>query len=135
LSIQVTPVGDFASVYVESIGLDKIVVRSNKDVAFFFTVNGVRHTFRDWQVMAPSDDYRPFSEAATMPESLAPEQKRYLIQNGTYNEDGTVNMDTAERLGWAQEWRERATTMKAVVAATATGTVSAKGGDPSTQQP
>jgi hypothetical protein len=30
-----------------------------------------------------------------------------LIQNGTYNADGTVNMETARRLGWDKVWEER----------------------------
>jgi hypothetical protein len=30
-----------------------------------------------------------------------------LIQNGTYKPDGTVNMETARRLGWDKEWEER----------------------------
>ena len=29
--------------------------------------------------------------------------------NRTYNADGTVNMATAERMGWAKEWRDRET--------------------------
>ncbi len=37
---------------------------------------------------------------------LTPEARRRLIANGTYNADGTVNMNTAERLGWAKAWRE-----------------------------
>jgi hypothetical protein len=32
-------------------------------------------------------------------------QKR-LIASGIYNMDGSVNMMTAERMGWAQQWRE-----------------------------
>ena len=43
-----------------------------------------------------------------MSAAFSEEAKARLIANGTYNADGTVNMTTAERLGWAQKWRERA---------------------------
>jgi hypothetical protein len=33
--------------------------------------------------------------------------KRRLIENGTYNADGTVNLETAERVGWTKLWAER----------------------------
>jgi hypothetical protein len=36
-----------------------------------------------------------------------PEQRRGLIATGIYNEDGTVNMETARRLGWDRIWEER----------------------------
>ena len=31
-------------------------------------------------------------------------QKQHVIDNGTYNPDGTVNMRTALRLGWNKVW-------------------------------
>jgi len=34
-------------------------------------------------------------------------QKEMLISNGTYRPDGTVNMETARRLGWDKEWEKR----------------------------
>jgi hypothetical protein len=42
-----------------------------------------------------------------MPEWLSPAQKKLLIQNGTYRQDGTVNMETARRLRWDSVWAER----------------------------
>jgi hypothetical protein len=42
-----------------------------------------------------------------MPSYLTETQQRLLIQNGTYREDGTVNMETARRLGWDRVWEER----------------------------
>lgn len=38
-----------------------------------------------------------------MPESY----RRLLVQNGTLNPDGTLNRDTARRLGWDKEWKKR----------------------------
>jgi hypothetical protein len=42
-----------------------------------------------------------------MPLSLSEEQRRLLIQNGTYKADGTVNMETARRLGRDRTWEAR----------------------------
>ena len=42
-----------------------------------------------------------------MPLYLTEEARRRLIANGTYNADGTVNMATAERLGWTKMWADR----------------------------
>ena len=107
LTIQVTPIGDLAAVAVVSIGLDQIELKSSRDVEFFYTVNGVRETFKDWQVIVDDSGYMPESADATLPNYFSPRQKQRLIANGTYNEDGTVNLNTAERLGWAQKWRDR----------------------------
>jgi hypothetical protein len=49
----------------------------------------------------------PESASETIPAYLTEEAKRRLIANGTYNPDGTVNLETAERLGWTRAWKER----------------------------
>ena len=49
----------------------------------------------------------PRSPADRMPAYLTEEAKRRLVANGTYNEDGTVNMQTAERAGWTRAWVDR----------------------------
>jgi len=41
-----------------------------------------------------------------MPAAWPEHVKQRLIANGTYNADGTVNMTTAERVGWAETWRK-----------------------------
>ncbi|HSD72997.1 MAG TPA: hypothetical protein VLE54_09400 [Thermoanaerobaculia bacterium] len=107
LTVQVTPVGEMATVAVVSLGLDRIVVRGSRDVEFFYTVNGVRKAFKDWEVIRANDHYIPEGPEARMPHALAPEQRRRLIATGIYNEDDTVNMETARRLGWDKEWRKR----------------------------
>jgi hypothetical protein len=109
LSIQITPIGDFSQVAVVSMGLDSIELKSSRDVEFFYHVNGVRRTFRDWQVTVQSDEFRPSGPSATMPEYLSAEQKKSLIRNGTYNPDGTVNMSTARQAGWDVEWAKQTT--------------------------
>lgn len=48
-----------------------------------------------------------------MPAALTEEAKRRLVSNGTYNADGTVNMATAEKAGFAQVWADREAEAKA----------------------
>ena len=45
-----------------------------------------------------------------------PEERRRLIANGTYNADGSVNMETAERVGWTKIWKERKEKQEAALA-------------------
>lgn len=33
--------------------------------------------------------------------------RKLMIQNGTLNPDGTVNVETARRLGWDKAWEKR----------------------------
>jgi hypothetical protein len=104
LSIQITPIGDMATVAVQSIGLEQIVVKGSRNVEFFYTVNGVRATFKDNHPIVAGREFAPQKENETMPEYLSAGQKQLLIQNGTYRPDGTINMETAHRLGWDQRW-------------------------------
>ncbi|KAA0248813.1 MAG: hypothetical protein EDX89_24485 [Acidobacteria bacterium] len=106
LTVHVTPIGR-ATAWVEHVGLDRIDAESTRDVEFFYLVQGVRKTFKDWQVEVESDDFMPEFPSQRIPGYLSEAQKRNLVQSGVYNEDGTVNMETAERLGWARRWRER----------------------------
>jgi hypothetical protein len=116
LTVQITPIGEPVTIAVTEIGLDQIVVQAARDVEFFYTVNGVRQTFQDLEVISQSREFMPGSADARMPEGFSPEQKRRLIANGTYNPDGTVNMQTAERVGWTRVWKDRGERDKAAVA-------------------
>ena len=108
LSIQVTPIGEMATVAVQSIGLERIVVRGSRNVEFFFTVNGIRHAYRDIGPIAENEKaFVPRTSEERIPEYLPEALRRRLIQNGTYREDGTVNPETARRLGWDRVWAER----------------------------
>jgi hypothetical protein len=107
LSIQVTPIGEMATVAVKSIGLDRIVIQGSRNVEFFYTVNGVRRTFKDQKPIRRGSEFAPAKAEATIPRYLSETQKRLLIQNGTYRPDGAVNMETARRLGWDRVWAER----------------------------
>jgi hypothetical protein len=105
LSIQVTPIGEMATVAVESIGLDRIVVRGSRNVEFFYTVNGIRLAFKDVGPIAENEKvFVPRSPDEPMPEYLPQVLRDRLMSNGTYRRDGTVNLETARRLGWDKEW-------------------------------
>jgi hypothetical protein len=107
LSIQVTPIGQMATVAVESIGLERIVIRASRDVEFFYTVNGVRRAYRDAPTIVANDHFQPESPDAPLPLYLSAEERQRLIDNGTYRADGTVNLETARRLGWDKVWARR----------------------------
>jgi hypothetical protein len=108
LGIQVTPIGEMASVAVQSIGLDRIVVRGSRNVEFFYTVNGIRLAYKDVGPIAENEKvFVPRSPDDAMPEYLPQVLRDRLMSNGTYRRDGTVNMETARRLGWDREWEGR----------------------------
>ena len=50
----------------------------------------------------------PETPDARMPSYLTEGQKEMLVSNGTYRADGTVNLETARRLGWDKDWERRA---------------------------
>ena len=93
--------------YVASKSLRRIVVRSEKDLEFDYLVQGVRRAYKDFEPVAEGMEFAPRSAEDRMPLYLNEENKRRLIANGTYNADGTVNVGTAERVGWTRIWKER----------------------------
>ena len=107
LSVQVTPIGDMATVAVARVGLDRIVVKSSRNVEFFYLVNGVRRSHKHLKPVGPGQEYMPETPEATMPAYLTEVQKEMLVSNGTYKADGTVNMETAKALGWTKVWEKR----------------------------
>jgi len=107
LTVQITPIGAMASVAVLKMDLNEIVVQASRNVEFSYLVQGVRSTFKDLSPIRESGDFMPRFANAKIPGWLSPAQKRLLIQNGTYREDGTVNAETAQRLGWDKVWEQR----------------------------
>jgi hypothetical protein len=101
-STLVTPVGSMATVAVLSEDESGIVVRASRDVKIHYVVYAERDAFRDHQPIADSEHFRTKYEGRdnwhlqNIPESF----KRLLVQNGTLNEDGTANEETARRVGW-----------------------------------
>jgi hypothetical protein len=108
LSVQITPIGPMATVSVVRYDLDEIVVQGSRDVQFFYLVQGIRRTHKNLRSpIGPGSEYAPASADAMMPVSLTEEQRQLLVQNGTYNPDGSVNRETAHRLGWDKMWERR----------------------------
>jgi hypothetical protein len=106
LTVRVTPIGEMASTAVVRMGLDAIVVKASRDVEFSYLVQGVRRSFKNELPIRADIEFTPRSADERIPGWLSPRQKAVLIQNGTYNIDGTVNMETARRLGWDARWKE-----------------------------
>src|SRR5207244_9138056 len=117
-TVQLTPVGAAASRFILSEDLNQIVVRSNRDVRFHYQVNGVRRAFKDHQsIVDAGQEFVPYSVASPAGLVGYPEEiKKRLIANGTYNADGSVNVETAERLGWDKAWKDREEQAKAAAA-------------------
>jgi hypothetical protein len=109
LTVQITPIGDFAQVAVTSTNLNSITVKSSKDVEFYYQVHGVRQAHPRHRPIEHDENrfFVPASADDRLEHVYGEENRRRLVANGTFNEDGSVNVPTAERLGWAQQWRER----------------------------
>jgi len=85
------------------VSLDQIVIQSSKDVDFDYVVNGVRKAFKDHEAISENRDFVPRS--ASDPHftlGLPAESIRRLIASGILNADGSINLETAHRLGWDQ---------------------------------
>jgi hypothetical protein len=106
LTVQITPIGAMASVAVLKMDLNEITVTASRDVEFSYLVQGVRRAFRDHHPVADGVEFVPPSAESRIPGYLPDDDRARLISNGTYNADGTVNMETAKRLGWDKEWVE-----------------------------
>ncbi len=117
LTVQITPIGEMASYAVVRVGLDEIVVKGSRNVEFFYAVSGERRGYKNWQPIVSSEEFfMPESADEKLPAYYGLEERKRLITNGTYNADGTVNMETAERLGWTRIWEERKRNEEAAVA-------------------
>ena len=77
-------------------------------MTFHYFVQGVRRAYKDVEVVTRNFHFVPESPDARMPASLSAVERQRMIENGTYNPDGTVNMSTAERAGWATAWKKQA---------------------------
>ncbi|MGA7614365.1 MAG: hypothetical protein WBX15_04220 [Thermoanaerobaculia bacterium] len=110
LSVQITPIGDLAQVAVVSVGLDQIMVKASKDVEFYYMVNGVRAGFDHFEPVQRDRDefFIPKGPDDRLENVWGAEIRKRLVENGTFNSDGSVNMDTARVKGWTKVWAERA---------------------------
>src|SRR5262249_3670964 len=118
LTIQITPVGAYSQIYVESQDLNSIVVRGSRDVVFHYQVSALRRAFKALTPAQTGYVFMPDSPRARLPAHLREEARRRLIPNGTYNADGTVNLETAEKAGFARIWADREEQRRIVAAET-----------------
>lgn len=108
LTVQITPIGGMASVGVMKADLNEIVVQSSRNLEFYYLVNGIRRTQKNLiSPISEGTEFMPRGATSRIPAYLTEGQRRSLIRNGTYREDGTVNMETAHRNGWDRIWAER----------------------------
>jgi hypothetical protein len=105
-SALVTPFGAMATVAVLSQGEAGIVVQASSNVRIQYVVYAERSAIKSPDPIVENIHFRPNPENDLV--SHLPDSYRHLlIQNGTLREDGTVNMETARRLGWDKEWKKR----------------------------
>jgi hypothetical protein len=105
-STLVTPLGGMATVAVLSEGPEGVVVQASRDVRVHYVVYAERAAIKNPNPIVENVDFRPIGDLdvfRALPESY----RRLLVQNGTLNPDGTMNRDTARRLGWDKEWEKR----------------------------
>ncbi|HSE12515.1 MAG TPA: hypothetical protein VLB69_07765 [Rudaea sp.] len=102
LTVVATPMGELAMIACVSKSLDRIVIRGSADVDFDYLVSGVRKAFVDFTPIHANATFVPSSlnAGSDMTAALPAESVRRLISNGTLNADGSVNEQTAHRLGW-----------------------------------
>ena len=128
LTVQLTAIGGPPTMYVASKDLRRIVVRSQRDLEFDYLIQGVRRAFKDFEPVREGSEFAPRSARDRMPAYLTEEARRRLVANGTYNADGTVNMQTAERVGWTRAWKEREDRSRAAAAAYAAALAAMRAG-------
>ena len=107
LTVNITPLGHIADVGTASVvsaTLDGIVAEATRDSEFSYVVFGVRKGYAQYEPVVTGQEFAPRSSGEKMPAWLNAVQKQRLVDNGTYNSDGTVNMATAIRLGWNKLW-------------------------------
>jgi len=104
LTVVATPVGGLAVLAAVRQDLDKIVIQGSSDVEFNYLVNGVRKALEDHRPISENRDFIPKSASdADSWKALPAESIRRLKANGTLNPDGTINLETAHRLGWDKQ--------------------------------
>ncbi len=108
LTVVATAVGGPGSIWVMKKALDQILLQANSDVEFDYVVNGVRKAYKDFAAIRANESFVPDGPDDRRFALYAPEIQKRLVATGIYNADGTVNRETAKRLGWDKEWKESA---------------------------
>ena len=104
-STLVTPMGSMATVAVISEGEDGIVIEASRNVKVHYVVYAERESFRQSSAIIDNVHFQGDSEVEMR--HFPASYRLRMIQNRTLNPDGTVNMETARRLGWDKEWEKR----------------------------
>jgi hypothetical protein len=102
LTAVATPTGSAASIYCVSKSLDKIVFQGSADVDFDYMVNGVRAGFENYAAVQNNTVFVPRSTSDKNLTHLTGEAARRLKANKILNDDGSLNLETARKLGWDQ---------------------------------
>jgi hypothetical protein len=111
LTVQLTPIGGMAVLAAVTRSLDKIVIQGSSDVEFDYMVNGVRKAFEGFAPVSQNRDFVPRSaNDRALTAGLPAEGLRRLKATGILNADGTINLETAHRLGWdrSETWTRAA---------------------------
>ncbi|MCK4660110.1 MAG: hypothetical protein KAV82_11365 [Phycisphaerae bacterium] len=110
ITAQVTPIEDCRGLFVVEKNPRRIVVRESQggtsDTRFDYLVMGVRRGYEEHEVIRENRHVRPhwtvsqedYEERLARPENRG--TQLLLIENGTLKPDGTINLETAETLGW-----------------------------------
>jgi len=108
LTAVATPFGTLATIVCLQKSLEKIVFQGSADVEFDYIVNGVRAGFQDHHAIQDNRLFVPRRASDTSLAKLPAEAVRRLKANGILNDDGSVNEETARRMGWDQRpgWNE-----------------------------
>jgi hypothetical protein len=110
ITAQVTPVEECRGLFVTDKSPGRIAVREmqggTSDARFDYLVMGVRRGYEEHEPIRENKRVRPdwrISQEEYEARMARPENRRareLLIENGTLNADGTINLDTANALGW-----------------------------------
>jgi hypothetical protein len=103
ITAVVSPVGELAMLAVVHQSLSEIEVQGSADVEFNYIVNGVRSGYAGQPALGRNFDFVPRFNDAKWSEKMTAETIRRLKSNGTLNPDGSINSETARRLGWDQQ--------------------------------
>jgi hypothetical protein len=112
INVQVTLRGKANGIYVEHANerefkvIETLEGKSNAQFDYFVTA--IRRGFTEHETIGDNVNYRPDSEEEiksfetryNLDTEVSKALKLLLIQNGTLNSDGTMNLETAVKLGW-----------------------------------
>ena len=93
------------------------MIRGSRNVEFFYTVSGVRKGYADFNPVGDNVLFVPEGAQVKMPKGMPAHVEKRLIELGIYKADHSPNMETAERLGWAEKWRGEVERMETEAAA------------------